>query len=1127
VNPLRPTEQTIFAEASARPDAERSAYLDAACGGDAALRARVAALLAAHADAERALPAPLITRAIVPEEKPDDRIGRYHLLQKIGEGGCGVVYMAEQEEPVRRRVALKVIKLGMDTKEVIARFEAERQALAMMDHPNIAKVLDAGATASGRPFFVMELVRGVPITKFCDDSNTPTAQRLELFIQVCHAVQHAHQKGIIHRDLKPSNILVSLNDGAPVPKVIDFGIAKATQGRLTDSTLFTALEQFIGTPAYMSPEQAVMTSLDIDTRSDIYSLGVLLYELLTGRTPFDPAELAQAGLDEMRRRIRETEPPKPSTRLSTMQGEALTATAHHRQTEPPKLLSLIRGDLDWIVMRCLEKDRARRYATANGLADDLLRHFANEPVMARPPGRLYRFGKLVRRHQFGFAAAGAIAAALVIGATVATWQAVRAKEAAERMRLQAYTSDVRAAQTALDQSNLGRCRELLKGHVPLPGQNDLRGFEWRLLWGESRSHASAEFTHNSYVYQALLLPDRKALVTLCTDGTSMVWDPVARRVLRRLPPVTASGTITARIACSPDGSLLATCLDDGVALYETKSWTVVRQLPTTAAHAAFTPDSRELVLLNNDQLTFWNLASATPMSAARKPGMIGAVSYQRMVFSPDGWLMFVNVRFPHKIEVWEVASRSLTQTLTDVGDCCSIAVSPDGRWLAAGRWEGSVSLWTLPDLELVATTQAHPGVMLAVAFSPDSRLLATGGNDQLIKLWRVPDSRAAPELVLHETLKGHGDEVWSLAFSGDGQQLVSASKDQTARLWPVVDEGRKPVLFDISPANDPLYRCYLSARHGLIWAGGMDASLTGWDFRTGKATRSTRVPEDSKSAWARWMDVWGGRRIYDEQGKGVAAWDPLTERSERLLPGVDSSGLLGVIAQQGRTFLILRRENPRRVEAWLPGETSPCREPWTRALAALNPDEKFHCVQSPDGKLLAIGRKAPDFSVVLTTLDDPPVLQRLVGHRMQLYGYAFSPDSKQLAAGSWEGTPRVWDLASGRQCLHPLHGHRTGVIHQEFTPDGRTLLTVGGDGIRFWNVQNGQEMLVWPGRDAGEGESRWELRWLVPPDTADGLLTMSWEGNKVRFTPVPALAAIDEEIRREADFAAADKQHSP
>jgi eukaryotic-like serine/threonine-protein kinase len=393
----------FLAEAAAKATpAARADYLTAACQGDDALRREVEALLAANERAGSFLEAPALVQPTVAvtspiTEKPGDRIGPYRLLQQIGEGGCGIVYMAEQEQPIRRRVALKLIKLGMDTKQVIARFEAERQALALMDHPNIAKVLDAGSTDSGRPYFVMELVRGIRLTDYCDENHLSTAERLQLFLQICHAIQHAHQKGIIHRDIKPSNILVTLNDGVPVPKVIDFGIAKATEQRLTDKTLFTAFEQFIGTPAYMSPEQAAMTSLDIDTRSDVYALGVLLYELLTGHTPFDQNELIAAGLEEMRRIIREQEPRRPSTRLSALEAAEQTTVAQRRHAAAPQLIHIVRGDLDWIVMRCLEKDRTRRYETANCLADDLQRHLANEPVVARPPSRLYRLQKLVQR----------------------------------------------------------------------------------------------------------------------------------------------------------------------------------------------------------------------------------------------------------------------------------------------------------------------------------------------------------------------------------------------------------------------------------------------------------------------------------------------------------------------------------------------------------------------------------------------------------------------------------------------------------------------------------------------------------------------------------------------------------
>jgi len=415
-------EELLFGEALLKPvAAERAAYLDAACRGEPDLRARLEVLLEGHFKAEsflaslseRSAPAPRTVLDANLTEKPGDRIGRYKLLQQIGEGGCGIVYMAEQEEPVRRRVALKVIKAGMDTKNVIARFEAERQALAIMDHPNIAKVFDAGATETGRPYFVMELVRGTKITDYCDAHQLSTRDRLELFGQVCQAIQHAHQKGVIHRDIKPSNVLVTTDDpdSPGLPKVIDFGIAKATnQQPLTDKTVFTAFEQFIGTPAYMSPEQALMTNLDIDTRSDIYSLGVLLYELLTGKTPFDAKELLAAGLDEMRRTIIEREPVQPSARLSTMVEGELTTTAKRRQTDAPKLIHLVRGDLDWIVMKAMEKNRARRYDTASALGLDVRHFLTDEPVAARPPSSVYRLKKLFRRHRTAFAVTGAIIA---------------------------------------------------------------------------------------------------------------------------------------------------------------------------------------------------------------------------------------------------------------------------------------------------------------------------------------------------------------------------------------------------------------------------------------------------------------------------------------------------------------------------------------------------------------------------------------------------------------------------------------------------------------------------------------------------------------------------------------------
>jgi serine/threonine protein kinase/tetratricopeptide (TPR) repeat protein len=482
--------EEIFGEAVTKADAAaRNAYLEAACGGDAELRARVEALLAAHEAAGDFLKLrgadPAADATVSFGERPGSHIGHYKLLAQIGEGGFAVVFMAEQEQPVRRRVALKIIKLGMDTRQIVARFEAERQALAMMDHPSIAKVFDAGATGPasgcpGRPYFVMELVKGMPITEYCDQHKLTIDQRLNLFAQVCSAVQHAHQKGVIHRDIKPSNVLVSTQDDRPAAKVIDFGIAKAIQAPLTEKTLFTDFRQLIGTPAYMSPEQAD-GSLDIDTRSDVYSLGVLLYELLAGTPPFDPKELRAKAFGEMQRIIREEEPPTPSTRLSGGH-DTLPSIAALRAVEPRKLAAMLRGELDWIVMRCLEKDRARRYQTANALATDVMNYLADDPVSACPPSFGYKLKKFARKYRTPLVTAGAFAAILVAGTVVSIWQAVRATsalraEAAQRERANAnlsraidaveeylvgVTSDVRLNQADLQ----GLRRDLLASAVP-------------------------------------------------------------------------------------------------------------------------------------------------------------------------------------------------------------------------------------------------------------------------------------------------------------------------------------------------------------------------------------------------------------------------------------------------------------------------------------------------------------------------------------------------------------------------------------------------------------------------------------------------------------------------------------
>jgi len=609
MNLRQDNEEAIFDEARRIADpAGRAAFLNRSCNGDAALRERLAELLNLEPQAENffsgvvenisagSLAEISSEAATVLDEQIGTVIGRYKLLEKIGEGGCGVVYMAEQQKPVRRRVALKIIKLGMDTKSVIARFEAERQALAMMEHPNIARVLDAGATDKGRPFFVMELVRGFKITEYCDKNNLPMPQRLGLFIQVCQAIQHAHQKGLIHRDIKPSNILVTLHDGVPVPKVIDFGIAKAIDEPLTDKTLFTSYAQLIGTPAYMSPEQAEMSGLDIDTRSDVYSLGVLLYELLTGKTPFDGQELVKSGVDNLRRTLREQEPARPSAMVTTMLGSELLATAERRRSEPVKLITALSGDLDWIVMKALEKDRQRRYQTANGMAMEVQRYLANEPVLARPPGRVYRFQKLVRRNKIIFAAGTAIAAALIIGLGISTVMFLRERDARKiaddatqrEMQLretaeQGQKNEMLLRQEVESREKIVQAAMLLRKNqfadadkliaaLP-PNQQNLAGAgvfrnlgEWHALHGEWRAAADRfavllRINEPDEIYSASMDFSMQTPV-LVQIGDLAAYDQLRREMIRRFAdvsdPQVAERVLKNSLLAEPDNEVIRT-----------------------------------------------------------------------------------------------------------------------------------------------------------------------------------------------------------------------------------------------------------------------------------------------------------------------------------------------------------------------------------------------------------------------------------------------------------------------------------------------------------------------------------------------------------------------------------------
>ena len=1103
------TEREIFLEAleMATPEA-RAAYLQGACGRDVTLRCKVDELLKEHFSNDSLLagpalegerPAPPVLVA-PPEEAPAQMLGRYKLLEKIGEGGFGEVWMADQREPVKRRVALKIIKLGMDSRQIVARFEAERQALAMMDHANIAKIFDADVTDTGRPYFVMELVRGIKITEYCDQNQLPTQERLRLFILVCQAIQHAHQKGIIHRDIKPSNILVTLHDGVPVPKVIDFGIAKATQQELTDKTVFTQFQQFIGTPAYISPEQAEMSGLDIDTRADIYSLGVLLYEFLVGQTPFDAKEMMQGGIDALRQIIREREPLRPSTKLNTLQGDARTTAGKRRQTDVGKLVHQLQGDLDWIVMKCLEKDRTRRYETANGLAMDIQRHLNNETVIARPPSAAYRFQKAFRRNKLVFAAGTAVVVALVVGLGLAAAglrqamrernvaRAARAEEEVQRREAQraqtnevqlrreaevlalaasrrAYASDMNIAKQALDDNNLGRALDMLDQYRPMPGQTDLRGWEWRYLWSQTRSDALFTLCQETNEIRSLSVSSDGNLAAASVErwGGLSLWSVPDRREVLRL----AQNEQKVCAVISPTEPLLAFTGIRFDASGEQRSslrlWNIAnRQIITEKAldgecrHLAIAADGGTLVTVtrgdttiyrSGGHITLWRLPEGTEPRSYPLPD-----SPAGFAVTPDLRLAAVSAKGIRVVELKD--GRELWNRKGAAG---ALALSPDGK-LLAGADGDDILLWDATTGQEVDRLAGHKSGVNSLVFWPDGKKLASGSSDRTIRIWDVPTRTCV------DTLRGHRKQVGQVALMPDHQTLVSGCRDGSVCLWDTfVNHPRRPRI-DI-PDRARAWAFEADSKSVVTFnSRGRVTRWKGANFELPEPLLETGAKTNSGFAWCFSKD---GRRLALGSAEGlVEVWDVPRRALWRRL--TNSTGLVRAVKffAEGNRLLTLS-VNDHIFDDWNLTTAS-------KVQSWQTPPDIIHYALSADERHCVIMGYAGD--VVLRDLTGKITTELNLDIRKSHDGN-YSPDGRLLAVPSSLGFARIWDAATWKP-VKTLGGFFSDVLGAAFLPDGSRLAVVASDreAMRLYDTSTWLDTLTLE----GEGGALWPT--MISPD---------------------------------------------
>ena len=1080
--------ESIFLKAVEQPSPEALAsFLDANCNDDAT-RQEVVRLLAAHRHVgsflnEAAAEFPATVDAAQTVEEVGTQIGPYRLLQQIGEGGFGLVYMAEQKVPMRRKVALKIIKPGMDTKEIIGRFEAERQALAMMDHPNIAKVLDAGTTQSGRPYFVMELVRGAPITEFCDDNNLNARERLELFIPVCHAIQHAHQKAVIHRDIKPSNVLVTMHDDKAVPKVIDFGIAKALHTELTARTVFTQFQQLIGTPVYMSPEQAQMSGLDIDTRCDVYALGVLLYELLTGTTPFDPKELLKGGYDDICRRIREQEPPKPSSRVSTMDNVSRTSVAKSRKTDADKLGWLIRGDLDWIVMKAMEKDRTRRYDTASGLARDVERFLASEPVSAVAPSSLYRLRKFVRRNRAAVTTIAAFSLLLIVGTIVSSWFAVvagtqrdrataalagekaandlasrkeaEARSEAERASRLYYNRSMKLAGADWEENNLNRLARELEATRDFEN----KGFEW-YYWQRQMNLAVRTFREGKAFWALAVANDGTRIASGFENpdrtGGVVIWNLQTGGRVAELPH---GGLVRSVDFSHNDSQLVATSNRDSGLVWDlvTKTSRAVEVPGCKVVSAIFSPDGSQLLVGCNDGAarlldasTFEEITKLDGQHTIGKTneGVFG------LAFSPDGTRIATSAWNDAKLCIFDVEGNLIQQMQHPTpGLMQAISFAPDGNSVASGSGiDPVVRVWDVNTGQLLRTLEGHDAGVWDLDWAGD--LIFSAGADLSARVW---DAVTGNQSAYY---RGHSGQIWKIKSLPGGDQFVTCSpNDDTAKLWNVADVHGARVLRDLHP------KCIAYFPSGADLAVGCsDGSVKIVRVASGAVVSELPSRHDGPvTAIAVFSD--GQRVVSTGEDHSVRIWDVTSANAPVVLPGHQASIRSVAISPDGRR--LVTGDLQQKAIVWDLDHPTP-KILFETAVHAENVEDvkpedfsTFSVAISPDGKRIATSGE--DSRIRMWNLDHLESAIFNVSCKSQggvIPFMVFSPSGDRLMTAGFNPYVFVWDARNG-DVLTGCYGHTRWTNGLVISKDGKRLVSVSHDGTaRVWDVATGDELLT-------------------------------------------------------------------